>query len=279
MENNYKSPKEITEGYLQAGIYKSKKATSTLIVMGILAGMFIAIGASASMVASHGISNYGLAKFTAGAVFPVGLIMIIILGAELFTGDCMMVFGVWDKKYSYMRMWRTLTIIWLSNMIGAVIIAFIAYYSAQFDISYGALGAYVIKNAVGKASTPAFNVFVSGIGCNIVVCAAMLIAYGANDITGKIAGAYITIMAFIVTGFEHCIANMYYLTAGILAANNETYVSQAEEIYHLSAEQISVLTVGGAFHNIIPATLGNIVGGMLFIALPLYVLYIDKKAK
>lgn len=279
MENNYKSPKQITEGYLEAGIYKSKKATSTLIIMGILAGMFVAIGASASMVASHGISNYGLAKLVAGAVFPVGLIMIMVLGAELFTGDCMMIFGVWDKQFTYMKMWKTLTIIWLSNFVGAIIMAVIIYYSAQLDASYGALGAYVIKNAVGKSTTPAFNVFVSGIGCNIVVCAAMLIASGATDITGKIAAAFMTIMAFVVTGFEHCIANMYYLTVGMLATNNETYVAQAEEIYHLSAEQINSLTVVSAFHNIIPATLGNIVGGMLFIALPMYILYIDKKSK
>lgn len=277
MENNYRSPKEITEGYLQAGVNKSKKSKKPLIMLGFLAGMFIAIGACASMVASHGVSNYGLAKLVAGAVFPVGLIMIILLGGELFTGDCMMVMGVWNKKYTYTRMWKALSIIWLSNFIGAVLIAFIVFYSGQLDMSYGALGAYVIKNAVGKSTIDFIPAFISGIGCNIIVCAAMLIAFGATDVTGKIAAGFLTIMAFVLTGFEHCIANMYYLVVGMLATTNEVYVEQAMDIYHLSAEQISSINIMGAISNLVPVTIGNIIGGMIFIGLPMYILNIEKK--
>lgn len=276
MENNYRSPKEITEGYLQAGVNKSKKSRKPLFMLAFLAGMFVAIGACASMVASHGIADYGIAKLVAGAVFPVGLIMIILLGGELFTGDCMMVLGVWNKKYTYNRMWKALTIIWVGNFIGAVLIAVIVFFSGQLDMSYGALGAYVIKNAVGKSTIDFIPALVSGIGCNIVVCAAMLIAFGATDVTGKIAAGFLTIMAFVLTGFEHCIANMYYITIGMLASTNETYVDQAIDIYHLSAEQINGINMMGALSNLVPVTIGNIIGGMIFIALPMYILNIEK---
>lgn len=277
MENNCRTPKEMTEGYLNAGIHKSHKSTKTLVIMGFLAGMFIALGACASMVASHGIENYGIAKLVAGAVFPVGLIMIIALGAELFTGDCMMVFGVWNGKYSYMTMWKKLFIIWLSNFAGALVIVAIVFFSGQLDISYGALGAYVIKTAYGKVSLTWIQAFVSGIGCNIIVCAAMLMAYGATDVTGKISAAFFTIMAFIVTGFEHCIANMYYLVAGIMASTNHDYVELAEEIYHIHPEQVATIDLLGMLGNLIPVTLGNIVGGMIFLGLPMYILNIEKQ--
>lgn len=276
MENNCRTPKEMTEGYLQAGIHKSHKTTKTLIIMGFLAGMFIGFGACASMVASHGIENYGIAKLVAGCVFPVGLIMIISLGAELFTGDCMMVFGVWNGRYSYMTMWKKLTIIWLSNFAGALVVVAVVYFSGQLDISYGGLGAYVIKTAYGKVSLTWLQAFASGIGCNIIVCAAMLMAYGATDVTGKILAAFFTIMAFIVTGFEHCIANMYYLAAGIIATTNSKYVEMADEIYHLSEAQVEAVNLVGMFNNLIPVTLGNIVGGMIFLGLPMYILNIEK---
>lgn len=277
MENNCRSPKEITEGYLNAGIQKTHKTTTTLIILGILAGMFVGLGASSSMVASHGIEDYGLMKLVAGVVFPVGLMLIILVGGELFTGDCMIVFGVWDKKYTYMCMWKKLAIIWASNFLGALIMVMIVYYSGQLDMSYGGLGAFILKTASGKVSLSWIQAFMSGIGCNIIVCAAMLMAYGATDVTGKIFSAFFAVMAFVLTGFEHCIANMYYICVGILASNNETYVSQAEELFHLSADKIEAINIVGLFNNLIPVTIGNIVGGILFIALPMYVLNIKNE--
>ncbi len=276
MENTCRSSKEITEGYLEAGIQKSHKSTGTLIVLGILAGMFIALGASSSMAACHAIENYGVAKLVAGCVFPVGLMLIILVGGELFTGDCLMIMGVWNKKYNRMVMIKKLTIIWLSNLIGAMLIVLIVKYSGQQDMSYGLLGAYTIKTAVAKVALTPFQAFVSGIGCNIVVCAAMLMAYGATDTTGKVFGAFFPIMAFVVAGFEHCIANMYYIPAGILASMNDGYKEVAMETYHLSVDQLASLNVQGLIMNLIPVTIGNIVGGMLFVGLPMYVLNIKK---
>lgn len=276
MENTCRSSKEITEGYLDAGILKSHKSTGTLIILGILAGMFIALGASSSMAACHAIENYGVAKLVAGCVFPVGLMLIILVGGELFTGDCLMIMGVWNKKYNRIVMIKKLAIIWFSNFIGAMIIVLIVKFSGQQDMSYGLLGAYTIKAAYAKVTLTPLQAFISGIGCNIVVCAAMLMAYSAKDTTGKILGAFFPIMAFVVAGFEHCIANMYYIPAGILAMMNDDYKELAMETYHLTAEQLDMLNIQSFLANVIPVTAGNIVGGMLFIGLPLYILNIKK---
>ncbi len=275
MKNNCRSSKEITEGYLNAGIEKSHKSTKRLFLLGILAGMFIAFGASSSMVACHAIENYGVAKLVAGCVFPVGLMLIIMVGGELFTGDCLIVMGAWHKDYNRAVVAKKLAIIWISNFVGALIIVLIVKFSGQQDMSYGLLGAYTIKTAYGKVTLTFLQAFVSGIGCNIIVCAAMLMAYSATDTTGKLISAFFAIMAFVVAGFEHCVANMYYIVAGILATYNETYREMAMETYHLTAEQIDMVNLQGMIMNLIPVTLGNIVGGMIFIGLPLYLLNID----
>lgn len=274
MKNNCRDSKEITVGYLNAGIEKSHKGPRRLLVLGILAGMFIAFGASSSMVACHAVENYGLAKLVAGCVFPVGLMLIIMVGGELFTGDCLMVMGSWHKDYDRMVVIKKLAIIWISNFIGAMVVVMIVSLSGQQDMSYGLLGAYTIKVAYGKVTLTFLQAFMSGIGCNIIVCAAMLMAYSATDTTGKLMAAFFSIMAFVVSGFEHCVANMYYIPAGIIALMNDTYKEQAMETYHLTAEQLDLVSLQGLFENLIPVTLGNIVGGMLFIGLPIYLLNI-----
>lgn len=275
MREYYRNPKEITEGYLNAGIEKSHKGAKRLFLLGMLAGMFIAFGASSSMAASHAITNYGLAKLVAGCVFPIGLMLIIIIGGELFTGDCLMIMGTWHQAYGKRVVTKKLAIIWISNFAGAMVMALIVAFSGQLELSSGLLGAYTIKVACGKVSLTFIQALVSGIGCNIIVCAAVLLAYSATDTTGKLLAVFFSIMAFVVSGFEHCVANMYYIPAGILAHFNEEYVELAMETYHLSAEQIEMLTLPNMLMNLIPVTLGNIIGGMIFIGLPLYLLNIN----
>ncbi len=279
MKEYLRSSKEITEGYLNAGIEKSHKSTKRMILLGILAGMFIAFGASSSMVAAHAMENYGLAKLVAGCVFPIGLMLIILVGGELFTGDCLMVMGTWHKDYRKRVVTKKLATIWLSNFVGAMVIVLIVSLSGQQEMSYGLLGAYTIKTAYAKVSLTFLQAFVSGIGCNIIVCAAMLMAYSATDTTGKLVAVFFSIMAFVVSGFEHCVANMYYIPAGLLALMNDSYRELAMETYHLTAEQLEALSLQGMMMNLIPVTLGNIVGGMVFIGLPLYLLNINGRIK
>jgi len=270
-------PHHITGSNIAAARKKTELSLSSLILLGILAGMFIACGASASSVAMHAISNVGLARLTAGVIFPVGLMMIVFVGGELFTGDCLMIMGCIHGEFSAEKMLRVLTVVYLGNFLGAVIPAFLVNASGQFHYSADLLGAFTIKVAMGKVTMSFGAAFVSGILCNIFVCIAVLMAAAAKDIAGKVLAIFFPIMAFVVSGYEHCVANMYYIPAGIFAAANDAYVRTAVEAYGYTAAQLESLTWGNFLAaNLLPVTLGNIVGGMLFVGLPLYLIHKEK---
>lgn len=278
MENNFNTPAQVFEANMKAGEGKVQLPLLKCILLGLMAGAFIAFGGATSSAAIHNISNQGVAKALAGAIFPVGLMMIVFVGGELFTGDCLMIAGVADKRFSALQMIKTLIIVWLSNMAGAVLIAALVYYSGLLDYTGGALGAFTIKVAYGKCTITPFKAVCSGILCNILVCIAVLMATAARDIAGKVWAIFFPICAFVVGGWEHCVANMFYIPAGIIAATNDTYAAKAEELYGITAAQISAsVNVGGFISNLIPVTIGNILGGMVFVALPLYVIH-KKKA-
>ncbi len=271
-------PAEVVEANINAACTKVKMPIWKMILLGVLGGMFIACGASSSSVAMHNISNVGLARLVAGAVFPVGLMMIVFIGGELFTGDCLMINGVLDKRYSVWSMLRVLLIVWFSNLIGSVVIAFLAYAAGQYNFTNGLLGAFTIKVALGKVNLSFGTAFASGIACNVFVCAAVLMAAAAKDIEGKVWAIFFPILAFVVSGYEHCVANMYYIPAGLFAMQNETYVQRAMEEYGYTAEQLSGLNLANFFvKSSIPVTLGNMVGGMLFLGVILY--FVNKKKK
>ena len=278
MENNFNTPAQVFEANMKAGEGKVQLPLLKCILLGLMAGAFIAFGGATSSAAIHNISNQGVAKALAGAIFPVGLMMIVFVGGELFTGDCLMIAGVADKRFSALQMIKTLIIVWLSNMAGAVLIAALVYYSGLLDYTGGALGAFTIKVAYGKCTITPFKAVCSGILCNILVCIAVLMATAARNIAGKVWAIFFPICAFVVGGWEHCVANMFYIPAGIIAATNDTYAAKAEELYGITAAQISAsVNVGGFISNLVPVTIGNILGGMVFVALPLYVIH-KKKA-
>ena len=277
MENNFNAPAEVFELNMKAGEGKVKLSLLKCILLGIMAGAFIAFGGATSSAAVHNIANQGLAKTLAGCIFPVGLMMIVFVGGELFTGDCLMIAGVADKRFSAGAMIKTLIVVWLSNLVGALIISALVYFSGLLDYSNGALGAYTIKVAYGKVSLAPFRAVCSGILCNILVCIAVLMATAAKDIAGKVWAIFFPILAFVIGGWEHCVANMFYIPAGIFASCNADYVAKAEELYGISAESIAAsVNIGGFIHNQIPVTIGNILGGMVFVALPLYAIHKSK---
>ncbi len=242
-------------------------------LLAIFAGMFIAFGASSSNVAVAAIENTGLAKLVAGVIFPVGLMLIVTVAGELFTGDCMLVLGGFDHRYANSQAFLKLLVVYLGNFAGSVLLAVLLYNSGQYQMAGGAIGAYTIKVAVGKLQYSFLQCVASGILCNILVCAAVLMASRVKSVPGKIVTVFFPIMAFVIGGFEHCVANMYYLPSGMLAAGNEIYRAQALELYHLTEEAIGTLTISNVIvKNLIPVTIGNIIGGMVFVALPLYIL-------
>ena len=270
-------PQQIVSSNMAAGKTKTRTTLLRLVLLGILAGMFIACGASASSVAMHAVSNVGLARLVAGCIFPIGLMMIIFVGGELFTGDCLMIMGCLQGRYTMLSMVKVLVVVFFSNFAGSAVLAAMVSASGQFDYTGGMLGAFTIKVAMGKVGLSFGAAFISGILCNIFVCIAVLMSVAAKDISGKVWAIFFPIMAFVVSGYEHCVANMYYIPAGIFAAANEKYAQAAMEAYGYTAAQLESLNLGNMLlNNLLPVTLGNIVGGMVFVGLPLYLIHSAK---
>ena len=262
---------QVLKGNIDTEVKRAKMSIGRLLLFGIMAGMFIALGASASSVAMHSTAGVGLSRFIGGCIFPIGLMLIVFLGGELFTGDCLIILGIFDKKVRVLSALKVLVLVWAANLVGAVVIALLVFASGQLGYTNGLLGAFTIKVALGKATMSFGSAFTSGILCNIFICGAVLMASAAKDAGGKIWAMFFPIMAFVVSGYEHCVANMYYIPAGILAAGNETYRQVAMETYGFSAQQLEALDWKHFFvDSSIPVTLGNMVGGMIFVGLLLY---------
>jgi len=276
MGNLMNTPAEIIEANVKSGEGKGNLPLGKMILMGMLAGAFIAIGGAASNTAAHAIENVGVARTVAGAIFGVGLMLVVFMGAELFTGNCLMITSVMDKKITWAKAIRNLVVVYFSNLLGALIFDILLVYSGNLNYTSGLLGAYTIKVAIGKIALSPMQCITSGILCNILVCFAVLMAVAAKDIIGKVWAIFFPIWAFVICGFEHCVANMFYIPAGMMAKANPAYVEKAIEAYGLTMEQIDGLTAVGSLANFIPVTIGNIIGGMIFVGLPMYLIHKKK---
>lgn len=277
MEQHFNTPSEVIDTNMKAGEGKAHLPLGKMILLGIMAGAFIALGGATSSTAAHAIDNVGLARFVAGIIFPVGLMIIVFVGGELFTGNCLIVMDVVGKKVTWFECIRNLIVVYFSNLIGALIIDTLIYFSGNLDYTGGLLGAYAIKVAVGKVGISPLKGITSGILCNILVCIAILMAVAATDIVGKVWAIFFPIMAFVVGGFEHCVANMFYIPTGVMAAMNPEYVAKAQELYGITAQQCQNLANLSGCESLLFVTIGNIIGGMIFVGLPLYFAYIRKK--
>ncbi|MCR4654035.1 MAG: formate/nitrite transporter family protein [Eubacterium sp.] len=268
-----KSISETIDGYIEGAVAKTKNPLWKFILLGIMAGFFIGAGAAISNVAMHSIPSVGVARLVAGCTFPIGLMMIVFLGGELFTGDCMIAMACLRGKVKVTKMIGILILVWITNLAGGFLMALLIAHSGQLAYSNNLLGAFTIKLAVGKAGIDFGTGVCSGILCNIFVCAAVLMAAMAKDMAGKIMAIFFPIMSFVIGGFEHCVANMYYIPSGIFAAGNATYAEVAAKEYGITKDQLASLNWGTFFvNNELPVTIGNIIGGMVCISLVLVLL-------
>lgn len=279
MENSFYTPSEVIKSNIKSAVAKANLPLAKMILLGLMAGAFIAFGGAASSVAAHGVADVGLARSIAGAIFPVGLMLVVFTGSELFTGNSLMIMAVIDKKITLLKMIRNLVVVYFANFIGALIIDVLVFLSGQFNFSGGGLGAYTIKVALAKTSIAPVTAVISGILCNILVCLAIVLAGTAKDSIGRIFGIFFPIAAFVVCGFEHCVANMFYIPAGMLAATNTAYVQKAHELYGITAQQCSSLTHFAGTESLLFVTIGNIIGGVLFVGVVLYMAHIKLSGK
>lgn len=252
------SPAEIAEQYAAAGAGKARRPASLLIVLGILAGALIALGCAATNTAIYGIQDTWTARTVCGLLFPFGLGMVVVMGAELFTGNCLITVSVLDKRCTAAQMLRSWVIVYLSNFAGALAVAAGCAFFGQLNYSGGALAVYTMKVAAGKCSISFGSGVALGILCNLLVCLGVLMSMSARDTAGKILGAFLPVSYFVLCGFEHCVANMYYISAGLMAKSVPAYAQLAAAAgVDLSALTLSSFLAG----NLFPVTLGNIIGG------------------
>lgn len=270
------TPAEIIVANIESGKGKAELPIIRMILLGLMAGGIIALGGSASSVAAHDIGSVGVARLLTAVVFPVGLMMIVLAGGELFTGNCMITMAVLDGKTTLRKKIRNLVVVYVSNFVGALVIDVLVFASGQLNYSDGGLGAYSIKVALGKIDMTFVEGIASGILCNILVCTAILMASAAVEVAGKIWAIFFPIFAFVIAGFEHSIANMFYIPIGMMAATNPVYTAKAQELYGISAEQAAGITIGQSLHNFVPVTIGNIIGGVFFVSITYYLVHRKK---
>ncbi|MGL4362648.1 MAG: formate/nitrite transporter family protein, partial [Cellulosilyticaceae bacterium] len=225
MSKNYLAPHEITDYTIQGGGAKVNRPIKVVFLMAIMAGIYVALGALASSTAAHAIADKGVAKLVIGAVFPVGLMFVVINGADLFTGNCLIAMSCYDRQTRLVQFFKNLVVVLIGNAIGAVAIAYLQSNSGMFAMSEGQFAYYVLKTAEHKATLPFTEAFILAIICNVFVCAGIMMMYAAKDITGKILAGFFSIFAFAISGAEHIVANLYYVPAGIFTKADATLVA------------------------------------------------------
>ena len=256
---SYLAPSEIAIQFCKSAQQKNAFTNIKLLIYSLLGGSYIALGGLLSLVVVGGMtgiaaSNPGITKFFFGSLFPVGLILVVIGGAELFTSDCAVIpFGVLHRQLPIKSIFRVWSIVYLGNFIGALFVAyFIAFQTGILSVDSWRNS--TIKLAEHKIESCFWITFVKGIVANWLVCMAVWISYSAKEIGGKILALWFPVMCFVVFGMEHSVANMFFFpTAMFLGA-------------HISLYQFLIV-------NLLPATLGNIIGGVVLVALPYWFMF------
>jgi len=272
------SPGGIANAMIAIGKAKANLSISRMLLLGILAGAFIGFGSELATITTYDMPKYlgvGFTKFIFGSVFSVGLMLVIIAGAELFTGNNLIFIKVLNREGELGKMFKSWFWVFVANFLGSLILVWIMFGTGLWKTGNFAVGAKALAIANGKVNLGWWEVFTRGIGCNWLVCLAVWMSVASKDIIGKIFGVYFPIMAFVASGFEHCVANMYFIPMGLLLKGNDTVVAAAG-----LAGKLSNLTLQGFFvNNLIPVTLGNIIGGSVCVATVYWLAYLKKSEK
>lgn len=259
---SYYNPTEIAAIFADSSLSKAKMPLLKFVLMAILGGAFIALGGLLTVIVAGGMpevsaQNIGLVKFTAGALFPVGLIMVSVAGADLFTSDCAgMTLSTMQKKTSVKELLKVWFLAYTFNFVGAQAIAYFMAHKTGIIAAYP-FADYLNNLALGKLKYSWGTVFLKGIGANALVCLGTWMGYAGKDIIGKSLGIWVPVMLFVTLGYEHSIANMFFIPAAIYNGADISWVNFI-------------------CNNLIPATIGNIAGGAICIGLVFGYIYNKK---
>jgi len=254
-------PQEIAEKAEAVGLQKARRDAVTLFVLGVLAGAFIALGAmfaTTVLAGADGAIPFGVSRLLAGTVFALGLILVVVGGAELFTGNALMVMALAAGKLRLSEMLRAWAIVYAGNFCGALGTALLVFLSGQYRIGGGQVAAAALDLAARKAVLGLTEAFFLGILCNVLVCLAVWLSLGARTTTDKAVAIIFPVAAFVVAGFEHSVANMYLLPLGLLI---KAFAPASLAPVIAANAMLPDLTIGAFLLNLVVVTAGNIVGG------------------
>ena len=269
-------PPEMARACENAGAVKAGRRAAALVILGILAGAFIAFGAIFMTVVATGSGDlpWGVARLLMGLVFSLGLILVIVGGAELFTGDALMVVSYASGKITAAALLRAWGLVYLGNIAGSIGTAGLVYLSGQHGLAGGGIGKTALSVATYKASLGSVELFFLAVLCNVLVCLAVWMSFGGRNVADKVLVIVPPITAFVAAGFEHSIANIYFLSYGLALkewAQPEFWVAIGQD-----AAAYAGLTVSGAVHNVLVATAGNLVGGSLMVGVVYWFVYLRR---
>jgi len=256
------SPKEIAERVETVGVAKARLPWLSMLILGVLAGAFIGLGALYFVVVRSDPSlGYALKQVLGGMAFALGLILVVVAGAELFTGNNLLVMAWADRKISTFELLRSWAIVFAGNLIGALGLALLVFLSEHAELNNGAIGQEYLKIAAGKVTMPFWTAFFRGILCNALVCLAVWMALAGRSVVDKVVAIVVPISAFVAAGFEHSVANMYLIPMAMLL----------QRFGNIDAAP--AITWVGFSNNLFPVLLGNIVGGSVLVGLVYQLVY------
>ena len=287
-----KAPAQVRELMVNGGVGRAQQTILVTLLLAFLAGAYIAFGGFLALRVSAGMPAEvwgSLAKFAFGAVFPVGLVLVLIAGADLFTGNCMTVTtALCSGKANLGGIAKSWSLSWIGNLVGSLFVAYFLAYGTGLILEPVKVGETVknmpwavgiVKLANMKTGLDFDVAFWRAVGCNWIVCLAIWVAAASEDVVGKIVALWFPIMAFATIGFEHSVANMFFIPLGILAGNDPSYIAFAQSAEGLALHAPVIKATWSSFFvkNLIPVTLGNIVGAIIFVT-GIYTLTYGKKA-
>ncbi len=264
-------PPEMAERMEDVGVKKAGMDFITMSVLAGLAGAFIALGAvfATTIATGAGALPYGLGRLFAGLVFCLGLILVIVAGAELFTGNNLIVMAWAGGKVSTRGLLRNWVIVYIGNFVGAVLTALLMYLTRQHTFAGGAVGQTALNIANAKVNLDFVQAVALGIMCNALVCLAVWLTFSARTTIDKIAAIVFPIAAFVAAGFEHCVANMYFVPLGL-------FIKQFDPgfVAGLGMDLTNLTWAGFLFNNLLPVTIGNVIGGSVMVAAVYWFVYL-----
>ncbi len=273
-------PAEMAVKAAETGVKKTALDILRMFLLAILAGAFIAMGAIFATTVSAGASAlpYGITRLLAGLSFTLGLILVVVSGSELFTGNNLIIIAFANRRISLGALLRNWGVVYLGNFAGAILTAYLMFVSKQYTFGAGSVGLAALNTGEAKTALGFAQAIVLGIFCNALVCMAVWMCYSARSTIDKILAIIPPISAFVAAGFEHSIANMYFIPIALFIKQMGT--STFFEAIKKTPADFTHLTWGNFFlANLLPVTIGNIIGGAVMVGLMYWFIYLSKAGK